>query len=113
MGKQIHQIRRWKQKIKKVRKDKKDELNELLANDERIENIYKAEDKKGSTRKFNTLNNRRKHLDKNTGGFLANPDKKTRYNTNILRWSINTKNKQYYWNKFSNNTTTMKSKENT
>ena len=48
----------------------------LLANNERIENIYKAKDKKGATRKFNTLNNRRKHLDKNTGGFLANLDKK-------------------------------------
>ena len=76
LGIRITKLEEENKKLRKERKEKKDELNELLANNERIENIYKAKDKKGATRKFNTLNNRRKHLDKNTGGFLANLDKK-------------------------------------
>lgn len=76
LGNRITKIEEENKKLRKELKEKKDKLKELLANDERIENIYKAEDKKGATRKFNTLNNRRKHLDNNTGGFLANLDKK-------------------------------------
>ena len=76
LGIRITKLEEENKKLRKERKEKKDILNELLANNERIENIYNAEDKKGATRKFNTLNNRRKHLDKNTGGFLANLDKK-------------------------------------
>ena len=47
-----------------------------MKTNERIENIYDAKDKKGSQRRFNTLKNRRKFLDKNTRGFLENLDKK-------------------------------------
>ena len=49
-----------------------------MKTNERIENIYDAKDKKGSQRRFNTLKNRRKFLDKNTHGFLENLDKKIR-----------------------------------
>ena len=43
---------------------------------ERIENIYNADDKKRSRRRYNTLNNHRKFLDKNSHSFLENLGKK-------------------------------------
>lgn len=72
-------IKNLKNKNKALRTERtklKKELNELMKTNERIENIYDAKDKKGSQRRFNTLYNRRKFLDKNTCGFLENLDKK-------------------------------------
>ena len=72
----IEKLKKDNKKLRKERKERKKELNELLATNERIEKIYTADDKKASTRRFNTLNNRRKFLDKNTCSFLENLDKK-------------------------------------
>ena len=58
----IENLKKENQKLRKERKEKKKELKELLATNERIENIYNADDKKASTRRFNTLNNRGKIL---------------------------------------------------
>ena len=72
-------IKNLKNKNKALRTERtklKKELKELMKTNERIENIYDAKDKKGSQRRFNTLKNRRKFLDKNTCGFLENLDKK-------------------------------------
>ena len=38
--------------------------------------MYNADDKKGSRRRFNTINNSRKFLDRNSCSFLENLDKK-------------------------------------
>ena len=73
---QIKKLKEENKKLRQERKEKKNELNELLKTNERVENIYNAKDKKGSKRRFNTLNNRRKFLDNNTEGFLENLDKK-------------------------------------
>ena len=62
--------------LRKERRKKKDELNDLLKTNECVENIYKADDKKGSSRRRNTLHNRREFLNKNSKGFLENLDKK-------------------------------------
>ena len=62
--------------LRKEKKRKKDELKELLNTNERIENMYNAEDQKGAKRRFNTLNNSKEFLDKNTEIFLGNLDKK-------------------------------------
>ena len=62
--------------LRKERTNRKKELKELLNTNERVEKIYSAEDKKGSRRRYNTLNNRRKFLDKNTSSFLENLGKK-------------------------------------
>lgn len=72
----IKKLENENRKLREERKIKKKELNELLATNERIENIYNAENKKASTRRFNTLNNRGKFLDKNSCSFLENLDKK-------------------------------------
>ena len=72
----IENLKKENQKLRKERKEKKKELKELLATNERIENIYNADDKKASTRRFNTLNNRGKFLDKNSCSFLENLGKK-------------------------------------
>ena len=72
----IKKLENENKKLRKERKNKKKDLNELLATNERIENIYNAKDTKASTKRFNTLNNRRKFLDKNSCGFLENLDKK-------------------------------------
>ena len=64
------------QKLRKERKTKKKELKELLNNNKYIENLYDVEDKKSATRRYNTLNNRRKFLDKDTCKFLENLGKK-------------------------------------
>lgn len=72
----IENLKKENQKLRKDRKEKKKELKELLATNERIENIYNADDKKASTRRFNTLNNRGKFLDKNSCSFLENLGKK-------------------------------------
>ena len=73
---QIKKLEDANKNLRKERKEKKKELKELLATNERIENIYNAKDKKASTRRFNTLNNRGKFLDKNSCSFLENLDKK-------------------------------------
>ena len=62
--------------LRKEKSEKKNELKELLKTIERIENIYDADDKKGSSRKFNTINNSRKFLNRNICSFLENLDKK-------------------------------------
>ena len=62
--------------MRKERSEKKKKLKELLTTNERIENMYNADDKKGSRRRFNTLNNSRKFLDRNSCSFLENLDKK-------------------------------------
>lgn len=72
----IKKLKKENQKLRKERKEKKNELNELLVTNERIENVYNADDKKTSTRRFNTLNNRGKFLDKNSYCFLENLGKK-------------------------------------
>lgn len=72
----IKKLEEENKNLRKERQEKKKELKELLATNERIENIYNAKDKKASTRRFNTLNNRGKFLDKNSCSFLENLDKK-------------------------------------
>lgn len=62
--------------LRKERKEKKAKLKELLLTNERIEKIYNADDKKSSKRRFNTLNNRREHLDNNTENYLSRHEKK-------------------------------------
>ena len=63
-------------KLRKERTEKKKELKELLKNNESVENIYDADTKKSAKRRFNTLNNRKDFLDKNTKSFLENLEKK-------------------------------------
>lgn len=72
----IKKLKNENKKLRNERKEKKKELKELLMTNKRIENIYNATDKKGSRRRFNTLNNRGKFLDKNSCGFLENLGKK-------------------------------------
>lgn len=72
----IKKLKKENKTLRKELKNKKKELNELLMTNERIENIYNADNKKGSKRRYNTLNNRRKFLDKNSCGFLENLGKK-------------------------------------
>lgn len=72
----IDKLKNENRNLRKKRKTKKKELTELLNNNECIENMYNVEDKKSATRRFNTLNNRRKFLDKNTCKFLENLGKK-------------------------------------
>ena len=74
--KKIKDLDEKNKKLRKERKEKKKELKELLKTNERIENIYDTDTKKGSRRRFNTLNNRRKFLDRNTCSFLESLDKK-------------------------------------
>lgn len=74
--KRINKLKDENKKLRKQRREKKDALKEILNTNESIENIYNAEDKKGATRRYNTINNRKKHLDKNTENFLDNLDKK-------------------------------------
>ena len=74
-----NKINAFNQKNKQLRsekREKKKELKELLKTNERVENIYNADAKKGSRRRFNTLNNRRKFLDRNSSSFLESLDKK-------------------------------------
>lgn len=74
-----NKIKDFNQKNKKLRsekREKKKELKELLKTNERVENIYNADTKKGSRRRFNTLNNRGKFLDRNSCSFLESLDKK-------------------------------------
>ena len=73
---QIKKLDTENKSLRQERKEKKKELNELLKTNERVENIYNADDKKGSRRRYNTLNNRRKFLDKNSCSFLENLGKK-------------------------------------
>ena len=68
----IEKLTKENRELRKEKRSKKDELKELLNNNEYIENMYDVEDKKGATRRFNTLNNRREFLDKNTCKFLEN-----------------------------------------
>ena len=49
-----------------------------------IENIYDADDKKSSQRRYNTVNNRRKHLDKGSNSFLKSLEKKYDRTSTIL-----------------------------
>ena len=72
----IKNLKNENSKLRKERSEKKKELKELLNTNECIENIYNADDKKGSRRRFNTLNNRGKFLDRNSCSFLENLDKK-------------------------------------
>ena len=74
--KKIKEIQEKNRTLRKEKSEKKKELKELLKTNERIENIYDTDTKKGSRRRFNTLNNRRKFLDKNTCSFLESLDKK-------------------------------------
>lgn len=72
----INNLKQTNKELRKERKEKKDELKELLNTNERIENMYNAEDQKGAKRRFNTLNNNKEFLDKNTEIFLGNLGKK-------------------------------------
>ena len=72
----IENLENTNKMLRKERTNRKKELKELLNTNERVEKIYSAEDKKGSRRRYNTLNNRRKFLDKNTSSFLENLGKK-------------------------------------
>ena len=72
----INKLDKENKELRKERKTKKNELKELLNNNEYVENMYDVEDKKSATRRFNTLNNRREFLDKNTCKFLENLGKK-------------------------------------
>ena len=74
--KQIRKLKNKNTDLRKERSEKKKELKELLKINERVENMYNADDKKGSYRRFNTLNNNRKFLDRNSCSFLENLDKK-------------------------------------
>ena len=77
--KKRNKIKDFNQKNKKLRtekREKKKELKELLKTNERIENIYNTDTNKSSYRRFNTLNNRRKFLNRNSCSFLENLDKK-------------------------------------
>lgn len=73
---QIKKLKNKNTDLRKERSEKKKELKELLKTNERIENMYNADDKKGSRRRFNTINNSRKFLDRNSCSFLENLDKK-------------------------------------
>ena len=55
---------------------RKKRLKELLKTNESVENIYDADTKKSSKRRFNTLKNRKKFLNHHTDAFLVNLDKK-------------------------------------
>ena len=72
----ITKLKNENKKLRNERTTKKNELTELLNNNEYIENMYDIDSKKGATRRFNTLNNRREFLDKNTCKFLKNLGKK-------------------------------------
>lgn len=73
---QIKKLEKENKTLRQERKEKKKELNELLKTNERVENIYNADTEKGSRRRYNTLNNRRNFLDKNSSSFLENLGKK-------------------------------------
>lgn len=72
----IHDLDQENKKLRKERTNKKAELKELLLNNERIENIYNADDKKGAKRRLNTLYNKKEHLDNNSGKFIGRLEKK-------------------------------------
>ena len=72
----INDLKQKNKNLRKERKNKNAELKELLRTDERIENIYDDDDKKGAQRRLNTLYNQKEHLDNNTEKFLNNLDKK-------------------------------------
>ena len=72
----INKLENKNKDLRKERKETKKQLNEYLSTNERIQNIYTADDKKSSKRRFNTINNQRKHLDRNTDKFLGNLEKR-------------------------------------
>ena len=74
--KKIKDLEQKNKALRKERTEKKHELKELLLTNERIENIYNADTKKASQRRFNTLHNRKNHLDRNSDKFLGNLEKK-------------------------------------
>ena len=72
----IKKLERENRSLRTERKNKRKKLNELLKTNDTIENIYDADDKKSAQRRYNTVNNRRKHLDRDTSSFLVNLGKK-------------------------------------
>ena len=74
--KQIKKLEDENKKLRKERSEKKKTLKELLKTNESVENIYDADTKKSSKRRFNTLNNRKEFLNRHTDAFLVNLDKK-------------------------------------
>lgn len=80
----IDKLNKENRELRKERTKNKNELKELLDNNKYIENMYDVEDKKGATRRYNTLNNRREFLDKNTCKFLENLGKKFDSTINYL-----------------------------
>ena len=65
--------------LKNFRKEKrnlKKKLNELLKTNEILENVYDADDKKATQRKFNTLYNRKDFLDRKSNENLTSFNKK-------------------------------------
>ena len=72
----IHDLEQKNKKHRKERPKKNTEFKELLRTNERIENIYDADDKKGAQRRLNILYNQKEHLDNNTEKFIGNLNKK-------------------------------------